>query len=72
MFLMHITKKYDKKEIQELAKIENLAYLHVKMKYKFEIPINIRKSDPPEMKLNSLLKNESIYSISFVRHPYKR
>ena len=69
---MHISGRLDEKEIKFYKTVANLGKLHKRHNKEFKLPEEIRKSKDPEKALNDLILNDSIFSFSFVRHPYKR
>ena len=69
---MYLTQIFPKEKLELAAREKWLGTLHQTVKAKFLLPSSIRESDYPENKLNSVLANESIFSFSFVRHPFKR
>ena len=70
--MMHISGRLDENENKFYKKVENLGKLHKRHNKEFKLPENIRKSKDPVKTLNNVIIKDSIFSFSFVRHPYKR
>ena len=69
---MHISQKFDNKRMKSFEDPKNLPQLHVAHNNAFATKEDIQQSEYPAKKINSILVNESIFSFSFVRHPYAR
>ena len=69
---MDISQKFDNKSMKDYEDPKNLPYLHVAHNNAFSTQQDIQQSEYPAKKLNSILVNESIFSFSFVLHPYVR
>jgi len=69
---MHVTEKFSNETIKFSSNPKHLAQLHTTSNDKFKLPENITKSVNPAKMLNAVLTNESVFSFSFVRHPYTR
>ena len=69
---MHISGRLDEKDIEFYEEVGNLGKLHKRHNKEFKLPEEIKKSEDPVKTLNDLILNDSIFSFSFVRHPYKR
>ena len=67
-----MTQNFTKDKLELASNAKWLGNLHQIVKANFVLPSSIRESNDPERKLNALLANESIFSFSFVRHPFKR
>ena len=73
LILMYVSERFDSQTEMKFSRNEkHLAQLHIKSNNEFRLPENITKSDDPAKMLNAVLTRESIFSFSFVRHPYKR
>ena len=69
---MHVSGKFDNKTITISEKEKRNQELHIRANNAFKLSKNIKKSVDPAKMLNAVLTNESIFSFSFVRHPYTR
>ena len=69
---MHVSHKFEEKEMKHFESPERLPFLHANVNSVFGLPADIKKSIDPMKQLNAFLLNESIFSFSFVRHPYTR
>ena len=57
---------------KKLCKICKRAASNARRIKALKLPENITKSVNPAKMLNAVLTNESVFSFSFVRHPYTR
>ena len=69
---MQITERFAKYDIEVYSAEKKLQQLHGLINSVFKLPAHILESKEPEKILNILLSNRSIFSFSFVRHPYTR
>ena len=69
---MYVSRKFDNKTITLSENEKHLQELHIKANNAFKLSQDITKSEDPAKMLNAVLTNESIFSFSFVRHPYTR
>ena len=69
---MHATERFAKKDIEKYTGEKRLQQLHSVMNNVFKLPPDIIQSKDPIENLNELIFNHSIFSFSFVRHPYTR
>ena len=73
---MNTSAKFGKKDKIRLSKHTNIAYLHVAVLDKFSILDELRNSNDTALlkvkKLNNKIAKESLFSFTFVRHPYTR
>ena len=76
LILMRTSQTFSEKELKRYENASQLAYLHLAANEKFKFFDGITKSkDHPLIKikkLNTIIAKESLYSFSFVRHPYTR
>ena len=70
--LLEESGKLRKKKLAQLQKPEKLWALHVAHNKAFAVSKDIKNSSDPVLSLNLAQETESLYSISFVRHPYTR
>ena len=69
---MYVSGKFDNKTIEFSEQEQHNQQLHITANNAFKLSQNIIKSEDPAKMLNAVLLNESIFSFSFVRHPYTR
>ena len=70
--LLEESGKLRKKKLAQLQKPKKLWALHVAHNKAFAVPKDIKNSSNPVLSLNLAQEKDSLYSISFVRHPYTR
>ena len=70
--LLEESGKLDNETLTMLQKPSQLWPLHVAHNNAFAIPKDMCNSSDPVLSLNLAQEKESIYSFSFVRHPYVR
>lgn len=70
--LMHDSGVLDEKSTEFFEDDKNNGKLHRRHKKEFTLPKEIGKSKYPFQTLNDILRKESWFTFSFVRHPYRR
>jgi len=73
---MNTSAKFKENDKMRLSKLTNLPFLHVAAEDKFSILDYLQNSNDTALikvkKLNNKIAKESLFSFSFVRHPYTR
>ena len=73
---MHISRRFEEKDVNNSVSAKGLQHLHAAVDSVFgylnPVMNGIRNGQEKTKKLNALLVNKSIFSFSFVRHPYTR
>ena len=76
MIMLHTSKKFNEKDRKRLSNATNLPRLHAAVVTRFDILRSLKKSNESALmkvkKLNNQIVKESLFSFSFVRHPYTR
>ena len=70
--MIHISGTLDERTVKFYEDVKNLAQLHERHNNEFMMAEEIRISKHPKKALNDIIRNDSIFSFSFVRHPYQR
>lgn len=69
---MYITKAFNRQDIKDYAGEKNNKRLHIAMNNKFRLPLEILSSADPVKAVNDIISKHSLFTFSFVRHPYRR
>ena len=69
---MYITKAFNRQDIKDYAGEKNNKRLHIAMNNKFRLPLEILSSANPVKAVNDIISKHSLFTFSFVRHPYQR
>ena len=70
--LLEESGKFDNETLTKLQEPSQLWPLHVAHNKAFAIPKDMSNSSDPVLSLHLAQERESLYSFSFVRHPYVR
>ena len=70
--LLEESGKLRKKKLAQLQNPKKLWDLHVAHNKNFAVAKDIKNSSDPVLSLNLAQEKESLFSFSFVRHPYTR
>ena len=72
MLWMHISGIYKEETMKKIGNEKSLQALHSQTHGALKLSKNITQSEDPPSVLNDYLANQSIFSFSYVRHPYTR
>ena len=70
--IMNTSGKFTEDQMRTFSKEKNTAYLHYFVNEKFILPKNVSKSKFPVKSLHEFVIKNSLFTFSFVRHPYSR